>query len=181
MTTNPTSNPNSNPEQVPTRMTRDAFIAAFGDVYEHSPWAAAGAFEAGLTPEADLAAGLAGLMAAVVDAADTDAQLALLRAHPDLAGKLALAGELTDDSAREQASAGLDQCTEQELERFRELNVRYTEQFGFPFIIAVLGLHRTDILAQFEVRVTHTYAAEFQEALGQVHRIAALRLAQRLP
>jgi 2-oxo-4-hydroxy-4-carboxy-5-ureidoimidazoline decarboxylase len=172
---------NSNLRHQPTRMTRDVFITAFGDIYEHSPWAAAGAFESGLTLAADSAVGLAGLMAAVVDAADKDVQLALLRAHPDLAGKLALAGALTEDSAREQASAGLDQCTAQELERFRALNARYTEQFGFPFIIAVRGLHRTEILVQFEARVAHTYAAEFQEALGQVHRIAALRLMQRLP
>jgi len=174
-------NTNSNLGRKPTRMTRDEFITAFGDVYEYSPWAADGAFEAGLTTDADSAAGLARLMASAVDAADPDAQLALLRAHPDLAGKLALAGALTDDSAREQASAGLDQCTEEELARFCELNARYMQQFGFPFIIAVRGLHRTDILTQFEVRVTHTYAAEFREAIGQVHRIAELRLAERLP
>ena len=165
----------------PTRMTRDQFIAAFGDVYEHSPWAADGAFERGLTDAADTAAGLAALVSAAVDAVDTDTQLGLLRAHPDLAGKLALAGELSADSTREQASAGLDACTPQELERFQTLNPRYTDKFGFPFIIAVRGLDRQAILSEFERRVENTYAEEFQEALRQVHRIAALRLSERLP
>lgn len=169
------------PTQKPSRMSRDEFITAFGDIYEHSPWAADGAFERGLTPQTDSADGLAHLMAEVVDAADTDAQLGLLRAHPDLAGRLAAAGELTEDSRREQAGAGLNRCTPDELAQFRALNARYTERFGFPFIIAVRGLQRTQILAQFKTRVGHTYAEEFQEALRQVHRIAALRLSERLP
>lgn len=157
----------------PTKLDRDAFVARFGAIYEHSPWVAEAVFD---TTEVGVSAeGLAETMQAVVDAASTDVQLELLRAHPDLAGRLALAA-LTAHSQAEQKGAGLDQCTADELAEFQALNARYLERFGFPFIFAVRGYHRTDILQAFRQRVEHDRETEFQTALHQVHRIARLRL-----
>ncbi len=102
--------------------------------------------------------------------------MALLRAHPDLAGKLAVAGELTAASAAEQEGAGLAACTADEFERFQTLNVAYRERFGCPFIVAVAGYHRTAVLEIFERRLGNDRDTELREALEQVHRIALLRL-----
>lgn len=156
----------------------DGFIARFGGVFEHSPWIAEAALAAdpGLL-HADVGR-LHSTMASVLRAAGPERQLVVLRAHPDLAGKLALAGELTADSSAEQAGAGLDRCTAEEFARFQELNDAYQAKFGFPFIIAVRGLDRHDILRAFEKRVGNTPEQEFQTALGQVERIALLRLYQ---
>jgi OHCU decarboxylase len=156
----------------------DGFIARFGGVFEHSPWIAEAALAAdpGLL-HADVSR-LHAAMASVLRAAGPERQLVVLRAHPDLAGKLALAGELTADSSAEQAGAGLDRCTAEEFARFQELNDAYQAKFGFPFIIAVRGLDRHDILRAFEKRVGNTPEQEFQTALGQVERIALLRLYQ---
>lgn len=148
----------------------------FGGVYEHSPWVAQGAIENGLTSSADAAEGLAAHMAGVVDSASKEQKLDLLRAHPDLAGRLALAGEMTASSLNEQSAAGLDQCTPEELARFTELNNIYTGTFGFPFILAVRGYHRTEILELFEQRTANSPEAEFAEALRQVNKIARLRI-----
>jgi 2-oxo-4-hydroxy-4-carboxy-5-ureidoimidazoline decarboxylase len=160
----------------PREMTREAFLARFGGVYEHSPWVAEGVLAAGLGPAQDSAEGLQAAMARVVEAAGRDLQLALLRAHPDLAGRLAVAGGLTASSTAEQASAGLDRCTPAEFARFQELNTTYRETFGFPFIMAVRGRSRTEILAAFERRVANDAETEFATALGEVHKIALLRL-----
>ncbi len=160
----------------PATLDRDAFVARFGGVYERSPWIAERAFDAGLTAEADSAEGLSDLLRAQVKAGGADRQLALLRAHPDLAGKLAVAGELTAASAAEQEGAGLAACTADEFERFQTLNVAYRERFGFPFIVAVAGYHRTAVLEIFERRLGNDRDTELREALEQVHRIALLRL-----
>lgn len=165
----------------PRSLDRDAFLARFGGVYEHSPWIAAAAFDAGLGPATDSAEGLAAAMEAVVDAAPKTAQLALLRAHPDLAGRLAVAGALTAHSAAEQAGAGLDSLSAAEYDRFHALNTAYVARFGFPFIIAVQGLDRHRILDAFERRSAQDRASEFAEALSQVHRIAYLRLCRLGP
>jgi OHCU decarboxylase len=157
-------------------MTREAFLARFGGVYEHSPWVAEGVLAAGLGPAHDSPEGLQAAMAQVVEAGGRDRQLALLRAHPDLAGRLAVAGGLTASSTAEQASAGLDRCTPPEFARFQELNAAYRERFGFPFIMAVRGRSRTEILAAFERRVANDAETEFATALGEVHKIALLRL-----
>ena len=106
---------------------------------------------------------------------------ALICAHPDLAGRLALAKRLTDDSAKEQGSAGLDKLTASELARFTELNAAYQARFGFPFIMAVNGATKEAILAGFERRIGNDQDSEFAEALTQIEKIAALRLADRLP
>lgn len=160
----------------PSEMTRGDFVTRFGGVFEHSPWVAEGAWDTGLGPDADDAPGLHQRMCAVLQSATPDRQRAVLLAHPDLAGRLALAGELTTDSTAEQASAGLDQCTPGELARFQELNDAYKAKFGVPFIMAVKGRSRQEILEAFERRIDNAPEAEIAEALTQVERIARLRL-----
>ncbi|NIZ00448.1 2-oxo-4-hydroxy-4-carboxy-5-ureidoimidazoline decarboxylase [Thalassospira lucentensis] len=159
----------------PSTLAQSAFVSLYGWVYEHSPWVAHQLYERGITDALDTPAALADAMAAVVNGAVDADKLSLLRAHPDLAGKLALA-DLTTSSQNEQKGAGLDQCSPDELARFRELNDAYKQKFGFPFIFAVKGFDRADILAAFERRVKNDVQAEFHEAIGQVHRIAKLRL-----
>ena len=153
----------------PGGLDRAGFLARYGGVYEHSPWIAAAVWDEGAV--ADEAETLAGAMAA-----GEEAQLALLRAHPDLAGKLAVRGDLTADSTSEQAGAGLERCSAGEFAEFKRLNDAYQARFGFPFIIAVKGLERAAILAAFRRRAANGRAAEFRQALTQVHRIARLRL-----
>ena len=167
---------NENRRYRPSAMPQAEFIDAFGGVYEHSPWIAETVYAAGLTRDQDTVAGLHGALRQVVDNADRDRQLALLQAHPDLAGKLAVAGELTAESTAEQASAQLDQCTAEEFEEFQSLNDRYKSAFGFPYILAVRGRNRQEILENFRSRVDNDTDVEFAEALKQVHRIALLRI-----
>lgn len=163
-------------EPRPSAISRSAFVAGFGGIYEHSPWVAEAVFDAGLTPADDEPPVLAARMAAVVEAAGPDRQLALIRAHPELAGRLALRSQLTAQSQAEQASARLDQCSPEELARFHALNDAYRQRFGFPFVIAVRGLTRVDILAAFAARLGNSRETELATALAQVHRIARLRL-----
>ena len=110
------------------------------------------------------------------EGADRSAKLALIRAHPDLAGRLAIAGELTAASTSEQASAGLDHCTPEELARFQDLNQAYKARFDFPFIMAVKNRSRQEILAAFEARLANSPEQEFDTALAEIHKIALLRL-----
>ncbi|GGE36775.1 polysaccharide deacetylase [Primorskyibacter flagellatus] len=161
---------------VPSRMERDAFVAAFGSVYEHSPWVAERAFALELGPAHDRPAGLANAMARVFRTATEEERLAVLVAHPDLAGKLAAAKRLTAESTAEQASAGLDALTDAERAAFEAHNTAYTEKFGFPFIIAVKDNTKQSIMAAFETRLAHDRATEFAAACGQVERIAWHRL-----
>ena len=160
----------------PDSLDKAGFMTEFGGIYEHSPWVAEAMLAGGIGPEDRAVAHFATRMAAIVDAADKDAKMALLRAHPELAGKLAIGGGLTADSTAEQAGAGLDRCTPDEFARFTALNDRYGARFGHPFIIAVRGLDRTAILAAFETRVDNDAATEFATALAEVHKIARLRL-----
>ncbi|PYN38450.1 MAG: 2-oxo-4-hydroxy-4-carboxy-5-ureidoimidazoline decarboxylase [Candidatus Rokuibacteriota bacterium] len=156
------------------RASRDELEHALGGVFEHSPWIAARALEA--RPFASVEA-LHAAMVAVVRRASRDEQLALLGAHPDLAGRAARAGALTNASAAEQSSAGLDRLDDQEYERFGRLNAAYREKFGFPFIIAVRHHDKKQILAAFETRLGNTASQELETALSQVFEIARLRLA----
>lgn len=149
------------------------FIAALGAVYEDSPWVAETAFAA--RPFDSVAALLAALRAAV-DAAGEERQVALIRAHPDLAGKAARAGALGPYSTREQAGIGLDRLSDAEFERFHRLNDAYKARFGFPFVIAVRRHTKDSILAAFETRLAHARRAEIAEALGNIHLIAEMRL-----
>ncbi len=160
----------------PSRLTRTLFVERFGGVYEHSPGIAAKAFDNGLTSGADTAEGLAKALAAAAARATADEKQALIKAHPDLAGRLALAGTLTTESAGEQAGAGLDRLTPEELRQFAALNDAYRARFGFPFIMAVKGKSKADILAAFERRLANEAGAETKTALAEIDRIAALRL-----
>ena len=160
----------------PDRLKETEFMAQFGGVYEHSPWVAATLWSQGLGPEDAQLLRFAARMQEIVAAGGHDRQLALLRAHPELAGKLAIAGGLTTESSAEQAGAGLDSCTPDEFARFSDLNDRYGARFGHPFIIAVRGLDRAAILAAFEARADNDPATEFATALAEVHKIARLRL-----
>jgi urate oxidase len=165
----------------PRALDRAAFVARFGHVFEHSPWIAEAAFDAGLPPDADTAEGLWRALCAALRPAPAERKRALILAHPDLAGRLAQAKRLTADSTKEQASAGLDSLTDAERERFTALNEAYRQRFGFPFIMAVKGRGKTEILAAFERRLANSAEAEFAEALAQVERIALLRLRDLLP
>ncbi len=157
------------------------FVEVFGRVWENSPWVGEATHAAGLSSREDAAAGLHAAMVKAVRAGAPDQQRALLLAHPDLAGKLAAAGELTPESTGEQASAGLDRLTSDERARFTALNEAYKARFGIPFIIAVKGLGKDEIVAAFEARLKNTPEQEFGTALAQVEKIALLRLKELLP
>ena len=163
-------------EPLPREMSRQEFVTRFGGIYEHSPWIAEAAYERGLTASEDTPEGLAQAMAEVLAGADVDAKLALIRAHPDLAGRAAVAGDLTVASKSEQAGAGLDRCTPDEYRRFQELNEAYKRKFGFPFILAVAGKTRHDLLAGFEARIGNDRETELATALAEIAKIARLRL-----
>lgn len=155
-------------------MSAASFVEKFGGIYEHSSWVAERAaphLEQSLTID-----DVARVMADCVDNASTERRLELIRAHPDLAGKAQVAGELTAESTTEQTSAGLDQCTQPEYEQFQSLNDRYKEKFGFPFVMAVRDSSRQQILAMFERRLQNEYDDEFEAALVEIHKIARLRL-----
>jgi 2-oxo-4-hydroxy-4-carboxy-5-ureidoimidazoline decarboxylase len=150
------------------------FVNRFGAIYEHSAWVAEEA--ASVTTEIGDLEKLADLMADCVDNASTSRQLELIRAHPDLAGKAQVAGELTEESTSEQTSAGLDQCSVEEYDRFQMLNTAYHEKFGFPFVMAVKNSSRDEILDAFSDRLENDPATEFETALAEIHKIARMRL-----
>ena len=160
----------------PSQMNRAEFVSVFGGVYEHSPWVAEQLWDQGLTEEHDDADVLAAAMAKIVASASQDAQMKLIKAHPDLAGKAAVRGELTEESTSEQARAGLGECTEEEFARFQEYNAAYKAKFGFPFIKAVRNSNRFEILKGFQDRLVNDVNAEFTTALQEIDRIAAFRL-----
>lgn len=160
----------------PSKLSRDEFVSAFAEIYEHSPWVAERVFDKGIDQSHDDIDTLASLMADTMLEAEKDLQLKLIIAHPDLAGRAALKGELTESSTNEQAGAGLDQCSPEELATFQKNNDAYKEKFGFPFIIAVTGLNRHIIMEAFETRLKNDQDAEFQTALTQINRIATIRL-----
>ncbi|AUX80211.1 allantoinase PuuE [Sinorhizobium fredii] len=165
----------------PSLLSEEAFVARFGGIFEHSDWIAERAFAGELSPATDTANGLHAALTAVFREVSDAERLAVLNAHPDLAGKLAQAKRLTESSTNEQASAGLDALTDGERERFTTLNASYVEKFGFPFIIAVRGRSKDDILAAFESRIRNNRETEFETACRQVERIALLRLREMLP
>ena len=154
-------------------LTAAAFEKAFGDVAEHSPWVARNA--AGDRPFVSRESMIRAFREAVLSASET-AQLALIRAHPDLATK----ARLTDDSTREQAQAGLGTLSKEEFSRFTHLNDLYKSKFDFPFIFAVKGATKQQILASFAERVNHSKEDEFAMALEQVCRIFRFRIADRV-
>jgi OHCU decarboxylase len=155
------------------RLDRAAFTAALGQLFEHSPWVAAEAWTR--RPFADRGQLLAALLE-TLRAAQPEAQLALVRAHPDLAGKLSRAGNLTSQSAREQAGAGLDRLSDEEFARCHALNAAYRAKFGFPFVICVRANDKAKILAAFERRLLRDGETERAEALRQIGDIVRYRL-----
>ena len=150
------------------------FVERYGGVYEHSPWIAerAAPIAAGLADPERIAA----ILADCVDNASDEARLALIRAHPDLAVRAQVRDELTADSRREQSGAGLDACSPEEFAEFGSLNATYRQRFGFPFIMAVSGFDRRQILDAFRERVNNDPDEEFETAIREIHRIARLRI-----
>ena len=151
-----------------------SFLARYGGIFEHSPWIAAQVWDLGLH-----SGGLQELHVALADVirnADNEQKLALLRAHPQLASAIASGEKLTAESRGEQRGAGLDQCSEVEFEEFQHLNSTYSNKYGFPFIIAVKGLGREQILDSFRTRLANSPEQEFTEALEQVILVGKFRL-----
>lgn len=148
------------------------FMAAYGGVYEHSPQFAQAVWKSIPHPELDTVEGLARALKSAVEAAGKPAQLALIQAHPDLADRV----KMSSESVSEQAGAGLDNCSAAELAEFRALNDAYKARFGFPFIKAVRGFTRGEILAEFRRRAGNDPDTEFATALAEIHKIARLRL-----
>ncbi|QIE57847.1 allantoinase PuuE [Pikeienuella piscinae] len=165
----------------PSQMSLARFVEAFGGVFEHSPWIAERAHALELGPAHDCAAGVHNALARAFRAASEAERLGVLNAHPDLAGKLAAAKRLTAASSAEQAAAGLDALTDAERAAFTDLNRRYVEKFGFPFIIAVRDHDKIGVFAAFERRIGNDRDAELQEACRQVERIAFLRITELFP
>jgi OHCU decarboxylase len=160
----------------PTEMVRDEFVSCFADIYEHSPWVAESVFDSGLDPDDDHIESLHLKMSmALLNAAESK-QLDLINAHPDLAGRAAINGELTAASTAEQAGAGIDQCSEEEFAKFTTYNNSYKSRFNFPFIMAVKGANRYQILESFEMRLGNDSETEFVTALNEINKIALFRL-----
>ncbi|WP_268800359.1 2-oxo-4-hydroxy-4-carboxy-5-ureidoimidazoline decarboxylase [Pseudomonas huanghezhanensis] len=160
----------------PAALNRDAFIQTFADIYEHSPWVAEKAYDLGHGSDIDNIHVLHALMSDILSSADHASQLALINAHPDLAGKAAVRGQLTQASTDEQVGAGIHHCTTEEFARFTELNEAYKAKFAFPFIMAVKGSNRHEILAAFETRIHNSTDVEFDCALAEINKIALFRL-----
>jgi OHCU decarboxylase len=163
----------------PSEMDLTTFVAEFGGIFEHSAWIAEGAHGLELGPTHDTATGIHNALARVFRSASEEQRLGVLTAHPDLAGKLAAAGELTAESTAEQAGAGLDLLTQEERDMFQDLNAQYVDRFGFPFIIAVKDNTKASILAAFHARIANDRDIEFVTACRQVERIAELRLIEK--
>ena len=160
----------------PSNMPKPLFMQRFGGVFEHSPWVAEAAFSRGIDTSCDTADGLHAKMAEAMHAGTREQQTALLNAHPDLAGKLAAAKQLTPESTAEQAGAGLDTLSDAEKARFTHLNNTYKERFKIPYILAVKGKTKQQIVENFEKRLNNSHKQEFAEAINQVQNIAKLRL-----
>ena len=170
----------------PSQMDKASFVTRFGSVFEHSPWIAERAFDLELGPAHDSAVGLHNALGRIFRSASAAERLGVLRAHPDLAGKLAAgklaaARQLTADSLQEQASAGLDALTDAERDQFQTLNAAYVARHRFPFIIAVRDNTKASILSAFQTRIANDTATEISTACAQVERIAAIRLKDMLP
>jgi OHCU decarboxylase len=155
-------------------MDLETFVRRYGGIYENSAWVAEESFdEIGDPADTD---SLRVIFAECVDNGSLDRRLELIRAHPDLAGRAAVAGELSGDSTEEQSSAGIDRCSAEEFARFQDLNERYKRKFAFPFVMAVRGSNRHEILSAFEERLQNDAEEEFERAISEIHKIARLRL-----
>ncbi len=155
---------------------QNSFVERYGGLYEHSPWIAEAAWLHLNSVSQCTLTELATELKSAVETAEQSSKLSLIRAHPDLVGKAAVQGELTEESTTEQASARLDQCTPEEFQRFNELNSAYKEKFGFPFVMAVRKSNRVEILKAFSTRLDNTAEDEFRAAIDNIHDIAWMRL-----
>ena len=154
-------------------LSRDAFVAALGPLFESSPWIAEATWAARPFASIDQ---LHQALCAPMYAAPIERQVALIQAHPDLAGKAAIAGELTAESTREQSAAGLGQLSPEQFTSFTQLNHAYRAKFGFPFVICAREHNAASILEQFASRLEHPREQEIATALGEIAKIARLRL-----
>ncbi len=154
-------------------LPKNEFARVLGGIFEHTSWIAERAYERRPFESVDA---LHAAMLAALAAAPREAKLALICAHPELAGREAAAGTMTADSVGEQTSAGLDRCSADELARLRAGNAAYREKFGFPFVMAVKGRSRQEILAALAERTGNTRDAEFARCLDEIGKIARLRL-----
>lgn len=163
----------------PSELDQGTYVQEFGGIFENSPWVADSAFKLELGSTHDTALGVHSALCRVFRTASEDKRLAVLAAHPDLAGKLAQAKRLTAESTAEQASVGLDALTDKERSSFTALNDAYVSKFGFPFIIAVRDNTKASIMEAFQNRIDNDRETEFAEACRQVERIAELRLLEK--
>lgn len=154
-------------------LSAEQFVDLLGGIFEHSPWVAEQTAGSRPFPDVD---SLHKTMVNCIAVAEPDVQLALICAHPELAGKAAIRGELTPESSSEQQGAGLDQCSPEEYSTLTALNQAYREKFGFPFILAVRGHDRQSIIGEFQRRLALTPAQETAECLEQIYKIGRFRL-----
>ena len=154
-------------------LSHDAFIDLLGSIYEHSVWVAKKAYEQRPFDSID---SLQKIMLDIVQTSTIDDRLTLIRNHPELAGKEADEGTLTADSQKEQSSAGLNQCSAEELKHIRDLNKGYLDKFGFPFVIAVSGLNKHQVIAAMQMRMANDYDTEFSTSINEIGKIARIRL-----
>lgn len=160
----------------PKAQSKTDFLETFSGVYEHSPWVAEALYRDGLRSRHDDVGGLSQAMAEVVDKSGVGPKKILINAHPDLAGRAAVAGTLTAESTTEQSSAGIHLCDPEEFARFQKYNTQYKRRYGFTFVMAVKNSNRHEILAAFEERLQNDPTTEFNRAIAEIHKIARLRL-----
>ena len=154
------------------KLSQSEFIKVFANIFENSGWIASALYK---EKPFDNFENLSLKILAIFDNAAKDQQLKILNAHPDLADKIKI-DSLSSDSKKEQINAGLDRCSEKELNEFKDLNYKYKKKFGFPYIYAVKGKSKIEILSNFRQRVSYDISVEFVEAKKQVKKIATLRL-----
>ena len=154
------------------KLTETEFTEVFGNIFENASWIAVRLYKQKPFNNFN---NLREKMISIFEESDNQSKLKILNSHPDLANKTKISS-LTPDSNKEQVSAGLDQCTEKEFNEFKELNLKYKNKFGFPFILAVKGKNKLEILNNFKKRILSNKEIEFNEAIKQVKKIANLRL-----
>jgi len=154
------------------KLSKSEFIKVFANIFENAGWIAEELYN---QKPFDNFEALSSKMLNIFEATTREKQLKILNAHPDLANKIKIS-LLTPDSLKEQTSAGLDQCTEEEFDEFKHLNEQYKKKFGFPFILAVKGKNKNEILDNFKKRISFDPTTEFDETIKQVKQIASLRL-----
>ena len=154
------------------KLSRSEFVEIFANIFEKTKWIAEKLYNQ--KPFDDFK-DLCSKMLGIFETAGKETQLKILEAHPDLADKVTV-NLLTSNSWSEQSNAGLDQCSEEEFNEFKNLNKSYRQKYGFPFVIAVKGKNKIEILSEFRKRILNSVDEEFNEAIIQVGKIANLRL-----